>query len=373
MAEYSENLEDNLRELLSRAKSGIYRAPPVRRVYIPKGDGSRLRPIGIPTVEDKILQRAVTMVLEPVYEQEFYDGSYGFRSGRSAHDALDAIDERVWKMGGGWVLEADIESFFDAVDHAKVREIFCQRVSDGVLVRLIGKWLKAGVLEEGTLLRPDTGTPQGGVISPLLANIYLHEVLDKWFLRDVQPRLQGKAHLVRYADDFVIVFERESDARRVMHVLPKRFAKYGLRLHPEKTRLVAFEKPGGKCGREPGTFDFLGFRHYWTKSRKGYWVQKKKTSPQRLSRTLKSISQWCRDNRHLHVREQHRILTGKLRGHANYFGVAGNSRALSAVRNWTLGIWRKWLSRRNNRPMQWERFNAVLKCYPLPLLRLNGR
>jgi group II intron reverse transcriptase/maturase len=342
-------------------------------VYIPKGDGSRLRPIGIPTVEDKILQRAVTMVLEPVYEQEFIDGSYGFRPARSAHDALDAIDKKAWKMGGGWVLEADIEGFFDAVDHAKLQEFFRQRVSDGVLVRLIGKWLKAGVLEEGQLSRPDTGTPQGGVISPLLANIYLHEVLDRWFLQEVQPRLQGEAHLVRYADDFVIIFKQESDARRVMDVLPKRFAKYGLRLHPEKTRLLEFEKPGAGGGSKPGSFDFLGFRHYWAKSRKGSWVLKTKTSPQRMSRTLKAITQWCRDNRHRPVREQHRILSAKLRGHANYFGRVGNSKALAAVRNWAQIIWRKWLGRRNNRPLLWERFNAMLRRYPLPALRLNGR
>ena len=351
MAEYGEDLERNLQDLLSRAKSGVYRAPAVRRVYIPKGDGSRLRPIGIPTVEDKVLQRAVSMVLEPVYEQDFYDGSYGFRPGRSAHDALDSIDKRLWKMAGGWVLEADIEGFFDAVDHTKLQEIFRQRVSDGVLVRLVGKWLKAGVLEEGTLSRPDTGTPQGGVISPLLANIYLHEVLDQWFLQDVRVRLDGEAHLVRYADDFLIFFEQETDARRVMSVLPKRFGKYGLRLHPEKTRLVEFESPRKGGDRKPGSFDFLGFRHYWAKSRKGNWVLKRKTAPQRLSRTLKTIGHWCRDNRHRPVREQHRMLSAKLRGHANYFGIAGNSKALSAVRNWTQIIWRKWLSRRNNRAL----------------------
>lgn len=373
MAEYGEHLEANLQVLLTRAKSGAYQAPPVRRVYIPKGDGSRLRPIGIPTVEDKILQRAVKMVLEPVYEQEFIDCSYAFRPGRSAHDALDFLREGLRKKDGGWVLEADIEGFFDAVDHTKLREILRKRVSDGVLVRLIGKWLKAGVLEEGTLLRPDAGTPQGGVLSPLLANIYLHEVLDKWFAEDVRPRLKGEAQIVRYADDFLIIFEQESDAQRVMNVLPKRLGKYGLRLHPEKTRLVKFRNPRSGNGGNPGTFDFLGFRHYWAKSRKGNWVIKRKTMPQRMSRTLKTITQWCRDNRHRPVSEQHRVLTAKLRGHANYFGIVGNSEALSAVRNWTLGIWRKWLMRRNNRPMTWDRFNAILTRYPLPPLQMNGR
>lgn len=270
MAEYESGLDENLQSLLDRAKSGTYRAPPVRRVYIPKGDGRRLRPIGIPTVEDKILQRAVTMVLEPVYEQEFFDCSYGFRPGRSAHDALEDMREHAMSMGGGWVLEADIEGFFDSVDHGQLRNILRQKVGDGVLVQLIDKWLNAGVLEAGEVTRPEAGTPQGGVISPLLANVYLHEVLDKWFAAVVLPRLEGTAHLVRYADDFVILFAQENDARRVMDVLPKRFGKYGLRLHPEKTRLVPFRKPRHVGDSKPGGFDFLSFRHHWAKSLCGY-------------------------------------------------------------------------------------------------------
>lgn len=254
-AQYAQHLEENLRGLLERLKSGTYYAPPVRRVHIPKGDGRKTRPIGIPTFEDKVLQRAVAMVLEAVYEQDFLECSYGFRPGRSAHQALQALWDGLMRMGGGWVLEVDIQSFFDSVDHSHLRGFLDQRVRDGVLRRAIDKWLKAGVLEEGAVRHPDSGTPQGGVISPLLANVYLHEVLDKWFERDVRPRLHGEAVLVRYADDFVMAFSREDDARRIYEVLPKRFGKYGLTLHPEKTRLLnsAGRREAGGGGRRRST------------------------------------------------------------------------------------------------------------------------
>jgi group II intron reverse transcriptase/maturase len=268
--DYAGDLESNLQSLLDRAKSGTYKAPPVRRAHIPKaGSPGETRPLGIPTFEDKVLQRAVVMVLEPLYEQDFLDCSYGFRPGRSAHQALDALWHQTMAMGGGWILDVDIRKFFDTIDHKHLWDFLKRRVRDGVLLRLIGQWLRAGVLEDGCLRHPETGSPQGGVVSPLLSNVFLHHVLDQWFASEVQPRLKGRSFLIRYADDFVMGFSQEEDARRVLAVLPKRFAKYGLTIHPEKTRLVPFQRPDRQphqpdTGRResPGTFDLLGFTHF---------------------------------------------------------------------------------------------------------------
>jgi RNA-directed DNA polymerase len=370
-AVFGEGLGENLRSLLDRAKSGLYRAPPVRRVHIPKGDGSKTRPIGIPTYEDKVLQRAVVMLLEPVYEREFYDFSYGFRPRRSAHNALEALREGLVRMGGGWVLDVDIKSFFDTLVHEKLRDLLRQRVVDGVVTRLVGKWLNAGVLEGGIVHHVEEGTPQGGVISPLLANIYLHEVLDKWWAEMVPPSLYGKAFMVRYADDFVMVFSDRRDAERVLAALPKRFARFGLTLHPEKTRMLRFLPPEPGGGK-PETFDFLGFTHYMGKSRRGYWVPFQQTSRKRMSRALKGLRDWMRANRNLPVRKQVVTLGQKLRGHFAYFGIRGNSRALSRVRYAVVCMWKKWLSRRSQRAyMNWDAMNRLLVRYPLPPARLR--
>lgn len=363
--QYAANLDANLESLLTRVKTASYRAPPVKRVHIPKDGG--MRPIGIPTFEDKVLQRAYAMVLEAVYEQEFLDCSYGFRPGRSTHQALEALWKQMMTMGGGWVLELDIRDYFGSLEHGQLRQIIERRVRDGSVLRHVGKWLKAGVLEERMLWRPEMGAPQGGVISPILANIYLHDVLDVWFEREVKPRLKGRAFLIRYADDAVLGFSLEEDAQRVLEVLPKRFAKYGLELHPEKTRLVRFAPKRHDDDDDPGTFDFLGFTHYWGKSRKDEAIIKRKTASKRLRRSLMRISQWCRAHRHDRLTAQHQALARKMRGHYGYYGITGNGRMLTAYKHAVERIWQRWLSRRSQRAkIKWERFKQLLRVFSLP-------
>lgn len=374
-AQYAEQLEENLQSLLDRAKSGRYRAPPVRRVHIPKGDGSDTRPIGVPTFEDKVLQRAVAMVIGEVYEQEFYDFSYGFRRGRSAHHAVEALQKVMWRMRGGWVVEVDIKKFFDTVDHAHLRDILRQRIGDGVLLRLIGKWLNAGVVEGLVLSYPDEGTPQGGVISPLLANIYLHTVLDEWFVRDVQPALARTAEMIRFADDLVVVFESKQDAERFLAVLPKRLARYGLTLHPDKTRLVSFQRPDRVDDDDdgPGTFDFLGFTHHWAVSRKGRWIVKQRTARDRFRRALRRLGEWCRWHRHDPLKEQHRVLTKKLNGHYAYYGITSNFPRISSFYHQARRTWRAALARRSQQRLPWRTMLKLLERFPLPAPRIVHR
>ena len=305
------------------------------------------------------------MLLEPIFEGAFSDSSYGFRPKRRAHDALEDLNQALQSMGGGWIIDADIEKFFDNVDRRQVQEFVRKRVRDGVIGRIIGKWLHAGVMEDECLYYPEAGTPQGGVISPLLSNIYRHEVLDSWWEKDVQPRMRGQSFLFRFADDFVMVFEFEEDAHRVMEVLPQRFAKYHLTIHPEKTRMVDFRRP--KLGVKGQTFDFAGFRFYWGQSRKGRSIIKWKTISTRLSGKLNEIAKWCRRHRHDPVPEQCATLSRKLWGHYNYYGLTHNYPSLQRYYRGVCRIWRKWLNRRSRkRDLDWDAFNKLLQRHPLP-------
>ena len=371
--EYAKDLDGNLAGLYERLRAGRYKAPPVERAWIEKDEKSK-RPIGKPTFEDKIVQRAAVMLLGAIYEQDFCDFSHGFRKGHSQHQALDELWKLCTKMNTGWILDADVSGFFDNLDHGWLRKIIKQRVNDGGMLRLIGKWLNAGVVEGGVLTYPDKGTPQGGVISPMLSNIFLHHVLDDWFVKDVKPRMKGGCFLVRFADDFIIGFELEEDAQRVMDVLPKRFNRFGLTIHPKKTALIKFRKPGCRENKASGngTFDFLGFTHYWARSRRGYWVIKRKTRRKGLKRFLKSLWLWLKMNRHLLLEEQHRTLCSKLRGHYQYFGIIGNYKAISVINHFARRYWKYWLSRRCHKgKIDWEKFlSTTLVKFPLPKPRI---
>jgi len=367
--DYEANLQANLADLLERIKSGRYQAPPVRRTYIPKADGSP-RPLGIPTFEDKVAQRAIVKVLEAVYEQDFLPCSWGFRPGRSAHGALNVLFSAITKRGQYWVLDVDIRKYVDTIPHHHLRAILDQRVTDGVIRRMIDKWLKAGVLEHGLLRLATEGTPQGGVISPVLSNIFLHHVLDSWFENEVRPRMTGDCTLVRYADDFVMTFKNHRDAKRVLEVLGKRLARYGLTLQPDKTRFIDF-RPERKGGTHPDCedppFNFLGFTHTWGKSQKGKNVVRQTTAKNRLARALVAVNDWCRTNRHQPVRWQHQRLSAKLLGHYAYYGITGNMRQLQNYSTEVRRLWRKWLQRRTRaKRLPWDRFTALLARHPLP-------
>jgi group II intron reverse transcriptase/maturase len=370
--EYARNLEGNLKELYSRYKSGRYKAPLVKRVWIEKEDKTQ-RPIGIPSFEDKILQRAVAMLLSAIYEIDFYDFSYGFREKRSAHDAIKSLRDGCYQAKVSTVIDADISKFFDCMPHDRIREILRLRVNDGKIISLIGKWLNAGVVERGNVSYPDCGSPQGGVISPLIANIFLHHVLDEWFVKQVCPVLHGRCFLVRFADDFVLGCEKESDGQRLMKVLPKRFEKYGLTIHPEKSKMIRFKWPKKRLVKHGnGTFDFLGFTHYWAKSRTGQWVIKRKTMKKRFARAIRNLYLYCRYNRHEPVREQYKQLRMKLQGIYNYYGIIGNYRALWMIYQYVKDYWKKWLGRRTSKGyINWEKFDKFLEVWELPLPRIT--
>jgi RNA-directed DNA polymerase len=373
-AEHEQDAARNIRQLHRRLKEGKYRAQPLRRVYIPKENGKQ-RPISIPALEDKVVQKTMVELLNSIYEQDFLDCSYGFRPGRGQHQALDEVGRVICTRRTGWILEIDIPAYFDSIVREQLMEMIEKRVNDGSVLRLIRKWINMGVIEEGRLLMSETGTGQGQPISPILANIYLHHVLDEWFEEVVKPRLKGEAHEIRFADDAILCFEHKEDAEKVLSVLPKRFAKYGLTLHPEKTRLLEFGRDASRNarrqGKKPATFDFLGFTHICARSRRGKFTVHVKTMSKRLRRGLKAIAEWCREHRHDPVNEQQKTLNAKLRGHYQYYGRPTNYRSLWQFYRRVCRIWREWLSRRTRgRPLTWERYMELLRQHPLLLPRI---
>jgi RNA-directed DNA polymerase len=373
--QYGENLDENLEDLVKRLKAKRYKPLPAKRVYIPKND-KETRPLGLPAIEDKIVQKGIARILEAIYEADFMDFSYGFRPKRSCHQALKALNDTIMFQPVNYVIEADIKGFFDNVSHDWMMKFLSVRIRDSSLLLLIRRFLKAGYIESGMLVRTEQGTPQGGNLSPMLANIFLHYVLDLWFDKWVKPRICGQCYLVRYADDFVCMVKYQNSAEKIEKMLRERFAKFGLRLHPQKTRTISFgryeRKNATRQGRKANTFDFLGFTHYCGLSRIGKFLLGRKTSGKKFRKACKQMNTWLRQVRGvMRIEDIWAVLGSKLRGHYNYYGVSGNSRMIAKFRYQTLRAVNKWLNRRSQcKSFTWEQMNAYLVHYPLPRPRI---
>lgn len=366
--EYGRELNRNVDELVGRLKRFSYRPEPVRRVLIPKGDG-KMRPLGISCVEDKLVQRMTAKILEAIYEQSFLDCSYGFRPARGCHEAVRDAYQHLYRGRVRWVVDIDIQAYFDTIDHEWLMRCLRERIADPKFLRLIERMLKAGVLTEGEFSATDEGTPQGSMVSPVLSNIYLHYILDLWFEKVVKKQMRGKASLWRYADDSIAFFEDGDDARGFVEMLQERFGKFGLRLHPTKTKIVCFDR----TVKGSGTFDFLGFTFYYGKSRKGNRVAKIRTSINRLRGKLKQFKEWLKANRNCsRLPELWETAKLKLLGHINYYGVSGNSRSLSWFCWHCMRLLFKWLNRRSQkRSFNWNGFQQRLRQFPLPQPRIK--
>ena len=373
--EYGKHLEENLEQLVSRLKRKKYKPLPARRVYIPKGEKER-RPLGISALENKIVERGITWILESIYEQDFLNCSYGFRPNRNAHQALKQLNDLIMFQPVNHIVEADIKGFFDNVSHEHLVEFLRIRIKDTTLLNLIGKFLKAGYIDDGILVNPDAGTPQGSILSPMLANIFLHYVLDTWFEKTVKSHVAGFCEIVRYADDFVCVVRYANDAKRIERGFQNRFNKYGLEIHPTKSRNISFgrfeRENARKQSRRPNTFDFLGFTHYCDRSRKGNFKVGRKTSRKKYTAKCKAMNRWLKAIRNqVKTKEWWKILIAKLRGHYQYYGVSENYDGITRFYKVVIRIVRKWLNRRSQkRKMSWDKFNKYLEHYPLPKPRI---
>lgn len=372
--EYESNLDDNLAKLVERMKRWSYRPQPARRIYIPKGNG-KTRPLGIPSLEDKIVQMALTRILNAIYENDFADFSYGFRPGKSCHDALERLDLMIKWNPVSYVIDADIKGFFDNMDHQWMIKMLKERIADNSLLRLIKRFLRNGYLEDGKYCKTEQGTPQGGIISPILSNIYLHYVIDLWIRDIVKKRTQGFVGMVRYADDYVICVGRKGEAEEILQALKRRLSKFKLELAEEKTKLICFgrfaESKAKRAGKRMETFDFLSFTHYCCKDRKGGFRVGHKTARGKFSAKVKEMYQWLKQSRTQKPEEWWKILCAKLRGHYNYYGISGNYREIDKYYQLTLKYVYKWLNRRSQkRSFNWEEFRVYLERFPLPKPRI---